>query len=75
MHVRGKTRIGIPSYTLRGYSVELLDPKGVATGDPIILPDLRPGDPFNVVFNLDGTDIDRILIKRPNGYIASEFKF
>jgi len=73
--VRGTNRSGIPSYTLRGYYVEFKDQNGANLGDSINLPDLKPGDPFNAVIHYDGTKIDHILIKRPNGYVVTKSKF
>ena len=71
IHIRGNNRNGIPSYSLRGYYIETEDQTGVKIGETIIVPDLEPGDPFNAVISEPGTEIQRILIKRSNGYIVS----
>ncbi|MFC2124803.1 glycoside hydrolase family 2 protein [Bacteroidota bacterium] len=72
VYIRGQNRNGIPSYSLRGYYIEIEDHSGVKTGETINLPDLEPGDPFNAVINDSGMDIGRVLIKRPNGYNVIE---
>ena len=69
-HVTGKNQDGLPSYTLYKYQVNIYgENERLIAREPI--PDLRPGERFNVVFRRLIEPVKMIRIVTGNGFTVS----
>jgi len=72
LHVTGKNHIGLPSYTLYGYRIRVYDENEYLIGQEPI-PDVGPGQAFNVAFRGINKTARMVSIVTRNGYeVASK---
>lgn len=71
LHVTGKNHDGLPSYTLYNYKVLIYGENEKLIGEELI-PDLGPGQGFNVVFGGVNESVKMIRIVSGNGFLVAE---